>query len=204
MQRVLAATTVALSLALTAPGAATASHQGNGGPPRDFAVGGGFTGSESNDPMGAQHVGFAAHGGPTTLTGFGGDPVTGHFRAGGEFLDPPGGNNEVGEFQQVGPVTCLVVERDPVVPDRTRARLVYPIRQGTPEANEVNEVLIFLEDNGNPRGGQPRDRIGFAVIPDETPDDDPPSEQDQECVAPVESPAMSTLTKGNFTIHDAP
>ncbi|MEJ7715930.1 MAG: hypothetical protein WKF40_09620 [Thermoleophilaceae bacterium] len=42
------------------------------------------------------------------------------------------------------------------------------------------------------------------MLPDETPTDDPPSEQDNECVAPLESPAMSTLTKGNFTIHDAP
>ena len=207
MKRMSATAVVAISVTLAIPGAATASHQGNAGPPRDFAVGGGFTGSESNDPMGAQHVGFAAHGGPTTfgaLTGFGGDPVTGHFRAGGEFLDPSGGNNEVGEFQQVGPVTCLVVERDPVVPGVTRARLVYPIRQGKPEANEINEVLIFLEDNGRPDMGQPRDRIGFAVLPDETPDSDPPSEQDQECIAPAQSPVMSTLTKGNFTIHDAP
>lgn len=200
MTRVLAASAAALCLSLALPGAATASHNGQSGPPRDFAVGGGFTGSESNDPMGAQHVGFAAHGGPTTfdlLTGFGGDPVTGEFRAGGEFLDPPGGNNEIGEFQQVGPVTCLVVEG-------TRARLVYPLKQAKPEANEVNEVLIFLEDNGRPEGGQPRDRIGFEILPDESPADDPPSEQDQECVAPQQgSPVMSALRRGNFTIHDA-
>ena len=199
MKRTLSAAAVALSVALAIPGAATASHQGNAGPPQDFAVGGGFTGSESNDPMGAQHVGFAAHGGPTTfdlLTGFGGDPVTGNFRAGGEFLDPPGGNNEVGEFQQVGPITCLVVQGN-------TARLCYPIKQGKPDVNEANEVLIFLEDNGRPEGGQPSDRIGFALLPDETPDFDPPSEQDQECVAPVPAP-MSTRTRGNFTVHDAP
>lgn len=200
MKRVLAATVVAASLTLTAPGLATASHEASTGPPRDFAVGGGFTGSESNDPMGAQHVGFAAQGGPTTfdlLTGFGGDPVTGHFRAGGEFVDPSGGNNEVGEFQQVGPVTCLVVQGK-------TARLVYPLKQAKPEGNEANEVLIFLEDNGRPKPGQPRDRIGFAVLPDETPDSDPPSEQDDECIAPAQSPLMSPLTKGNFTVHDAP
>lgn len=198
MRRLTIAATAAF-LTLAVPGVAGASHSQNAGPPRDFAVGGGFTGSESNDPMGAQHVGFAAHGGPSTfelLTGS--DPVSGGFRSGGEFLDPQGGNNEVGGFQQVGPVTCLVVEGN-------RARLVYPLRQAKPEANEANEILIFLEDNGEPRGGGRADRIGFEIFPDETPNEDPPFEQDQECIAPQQgTPLMSTLTKGNFTIHDAP
>ncbi len=200
MKRSVAVIAVVSSLAV--PTAAGASHQGNAGPPRDFAVGGGFTGSESNDPFGAQHVGFAAVGGPTTLGATLGapfttaDPVTGHFRAGGEFVDPQGGNNELLEFQQEGPVTCLVVNGN-------RARLVYPLKQAKPEANEVNEVLIFLEDNGNPQNGQPVDTIGFALLPDETPAEDPPSEQDDECVAPLRSPVMARLTRGNFTIHDA-
>ena len=200
-QRIAGLAVLALLSALTVPTVAGASHQGAAGPPRDFAVGGGFTGDQ-RPPSGTQQVGFAAFGGPTTFGGpltpvFGGDPVTGHFRAGGEFLDPQGGNNEVGEFQQEGPVTCLVVEGN-------MARLVYPLKQAKPEINEMNEVLIFLEDNGNPKNGRPTDRIGFALLPDETPTDDPPSEQDNECVAPLKSPAMSTLTKGNFTIHDAP
>ena len=197
MNRALATSAVALSLALAAPAVATASHQGDGGPQRDFAVGGGFTGDQpSNNPIGAQRVGFAAFGGPTVfgpLTGFGGDPVRGHFLAQGEFLDTDGNATM---FQQEGPVTCLVV-------DGKRARLIYPLKQARPEANEVNEVEIFLEDNGNPGGGESRDRIGFAVIPDETPNDDPPSEQDQECAVRAESPVMSRLTEGNFTIHDA-
>lgn len=193
----LVATVAAVALL---PALAGAGPEDDGGPPRDSAVGGGFTGDQ-RDPFGAQQVGFAAFGGPTTFnsaTGaFGGDPVSGHFRAGGEFLDPQGGNNEVAEFQQEGPVTCLVVE------DNT-ARLVYPIKQGKPEANEANEVLIFLEDNGKPDNGRPVDRIGFAELTDETPTDDSPSEQDNECVAQAESPVMSTLSKGNFTIRDAP
>jgi hypothetical protein len=98
--------------------------------------------------------------------------VTGHFRAGGAF-DPAG----LSKFQQEGPVTCLVVEGN-------EARLVYPIKRATPEPSEDLEVLIFLEDNGRPEQGQPADRIGFAEIPDESPDDDPPSEQDSECVLP--------------------
>ena len=199
MKRTLAASAAALALTLAVPGVAAASHNGNSGPPRDFAVGGGFTGDQSsNDPFGAQRVGFSAQGGPTAfdlLTGFSGDPVKGQFLAQGEFVDTDGNATM---FQQEGPVTCLVVEGN-------RARLVYPLKQARPEANEVNEVLIFLEDNGNPSSGEPRDRIGFEILPDETPNDDPPSEQDQECVPSQQgTPLMSTLTEGNFTIHDAP
>ena len=198
INRALATSAVALSFALAVPAAATASHQGDAGPQRDFAVGGGFTGDQpSNNPIGAQRVGFAAFGGPTTfdlLTGFGGDPVKGHFLAQGEFVDTDGNATM---FQQEGPVTCLAVEGN-------RARLVYPNKQARPEANEANEVLIVLEDNGNPSNGEPRDRIGFEILPDETPTDDPPSEQDQECVPPQQgTPLMSELTEGNFTIHDA-
>ncbi len=199
-QRIAGLAVLALLSALTVPTVAGASHQGAAGPQGDFAVGGGFTGDQ-RPPFGTQQVGFAAFGGPTTfgpLTPvFGGDPVTGHFRAGGEFLDPQGGNNEVVEFQQEGPVTCLVVEGN-------KARLVYPLKQAKPEANEANEVLIFLEDNGNPKNGRPTDRIAFALLPDETPTDDPPSEQDNECVAPQSPVMMSTLSRGNITIHDAP
>lgn len=192
--RLLTAAAVALLSSLLVPGLASASHGSGPGGPRDFAVGGGTTGDPS-DPTGVQHVDFAASGGPTTFdpfAGIGGDPVTGHFRAGGEF-DQAG----VTEFQQEGPVTCLVVEGN-------RARLVYPNKQAAPQANEALEVLIFLEDNGRPENGQPSDRIGFALLPDETPDDDPASEQDSECVVPPVTPTLFTLQKGNFTIHDAP
>jgi hypothetical protein len=163
-----------------------------GGPPRDSAVGTGTTGSKSS-PTGEQHVAFAAFGGPTTfspLSGFGGDAVTGHFRAGGDF------GSSLTEFQQEGPVTCLVV-------DGNRARLVYPNKQARPETNEAFDVLIFLEDNGPSGKGGPPDRIGFVLLPDETPNDDPPSEQDSECVAPTQFPVMVPLSKGDFRIHDA-
>lgn len=185
--------TVALS------GTASASHQGDGGPPRDFVTGGGTVGDESSAPLGEQHVAFGASGGPTTfdpITGIGGDPVTGHFTAVGEFLNLPG--SDATRFQQEGPVSCLVV-------DGNRASLVYPVKQGrfdpAGEVNEGSDVLISLEDNGTPRKGEPRDRIGFAVLTDETPEDDPPSEQDQECVT-MQPPPTSPLEEGNFTIHD--
>jgi hypothetical protein len=178
----------ALSFLLLVPALAAASG--------DFAVGGGTFGDKS-EPTGVQHVGFAAHGGPTTLNlltgGIGGDPVTGHFRAGGAF-DQLGAT----AFQQEGPVTCLVVQGN-------QARLVYPNKNATPEGNREMEVLVFIEDNGPPVNGQSNDRFGFALIPDETPDDDPPSEQDSECVPPTGvPPTIVTLRKGNFTVHDAP
>lgn len=194
MKRLVATGATLLFTLLLVPGGAGASHGSGPGGPRDFAVGGGTTGS-SSDPTSVQHVDFAASGGPTTFdpfAGIGGDPVTGHFRADGAF-DQAG----VTEFQQEGPVTCLVV-------DGNRARLIYPNKQATPEMNENLEVLIFLEDNGGPVNGQPSDRIGFALIDDETPNDDPPSEWDWECIAPTQTPVMVTLEKGNFTIHDAP
>jgi hypothetical protein len=175
--------------AVLVPGLAGASHGSGSGGTRDFAVGSGTTGDQS-EPTGVQHVDFAASGGPTGDND--GDPVVGHFRAGGAF-DQAGAT----EFQQEGPVTCLVVEGN-------QARLVYPLKHATPEANEASEVLIFLEDNGAPQNGQPTDELGFVLLPDETPEDDPPTEQDSECVAPPVTPTLFTLDSGNFTIHDAP
>jgi hypothetical protein len=194
MKRVLAAAALALSTLLLVPAVAAGSHSSGAGGPRDFAVGGGTLGTPS-DPTGVQHVDFAASGGPTTFdpfSGIGGEPVTGHFRAGGAF-DQAG----VTAFDQEGPVTCLVVAGN-------RATLVYPNKHARPEMNADLEVLFFAEDNGPPVNGQAVDRIGFALIPDETPDDDPPSEQDSECVLPPVTPTLFTLEKGNITIHDAP
>ena len=181
-------------VAVLAPVAvSSASHQENGeqGSPRDFAVGSGSSGDT--------RVGFAAHGGPTDLSG-GGDPVTGHFRSGGSVLKLPDGT-DVGEFQLEGPVTCLNVKGN-------QARLIYPVKQGRPEFMEQSEIFIFLEDNRKPGeadGQKDRDRVGFKILPDEdeTPDDDPPSEQDGECDTEDEG-ATSELEKGDITVHDAP
>jgi hypothetical protein len=194
VNRSVTAAAIAVLALLLMPALAAGSHGTGPGGSRDFAVGGGTTGTP-DDPTGVQHVDFAASGGPTTFdpfTGIGGDPVTGHFTAGGEF--DQGG---LTEFHQEGPVTCLVVEGN-------RAQLVYPNKHATPEGNDDLEVLIFLEDNGPPTNGQPTDKLGFALLPDESPDDDPSSEQDSECVLPPVIPPLFTLEKGNFTIHDAP
>lgn len=93
-------------------------------------------------------------------------------------------------------MTCLVV-------DGHEARLVYPIKQATPPTNENLEVLIFVRDNGPAENGQPNDQLGFMLLPDETPAEDPPSEQDSECIPPINLD-LFTLKKGNFTVHDAP
>jgi hypothetical protein len=195
MKRVAAAGLALLTLLLF-PALAAASHGGGPGGPQDFAVGGGTTGARE-DPSGVQHIDFAAKGGPTTLdplTGFGG-PVTGHFRAGGAF-DQAG----ITAFQQEGPITCLVV-------DGNQARLVYPVKEASAQTSEGtvllenSEVLFFLEDNGRPENGRPVDRVGFELLADESPADDPPSEQDTECVAPTPPPTFQ-LTKGNLTVHE--
>jgi hypothetical protein len=188
--RLLTGSAIALLGLLLVPGLAGASHGGAGGG-RDFAVGAGTFG-DPQQPTSVQRVDFAASGGPSPL------PVTGHFRAGGAF-DLFG----ISEFQQEGPVTCLVVVGD------HQARLVYPIKQARPGMNEDREVLIFIEDNGPPQNGQPTDKLGFVLLPvDEDPEEDPPSEQDTECfLLPFPLPAPLTPftpEKGNFTVHQAP
>jgi hypothetical protein len=178
-----------LSLALAST-AGAAPPEGRGGPPRDAAVGAGATGSDA----GQQRIAFAAHGGPTTVgpTSGTGDPVTGHFRSGGEVLELPNGQ-DVGEFQLEGPVTCLIVVGN-------TAQLFYPVKQGRPQVTENMGVLIRLVDNGKPRGGQSTDLVGFALVPDENPDR--PSEQDVNCLTPF--PAVTApLQQGDIRVYDA-
>lgn len=172
------ATTIVSSVVATSPAAA--------GGPRDSVVGAGTVGDKSS-PTGQQHVAFAAFGGPTTL--FGTEPVTGHFLARGDFGSP------LTAFRQEGPVTCLVVSGN-------TARLVYPNKQVSGASNDQFDVIISIEDNGRPQGGASRDRIGFAMVLDETPDEDPPSERDTQCLAPL--PATMPLTRGDFTVRDVP
>lgn len=154
-------------------GVASASHQDNGndGSPEDFAVGTGKSGD--------MQVAFSAHGGPGT------EDVTGHFRAGGAILDGPG-NEEVGAFQFLGPVTCLVV-------DGNRAGLFYPIKQAKTDPEELEEgfersgVFIYLKDGGK----QGSDELGFAGPV--------PLENAPACTLGPTEP----IDKGNITVHDA-
>lgn len=176
-----------LATAVVSGGMAVSSAAADG--PRDSVVGAGTVGDKSS-LTGQQHVAFAAFGGPTTLMPLvGAEPITGHFLARGDFGNP------LTAFRQEGPVTCLVVSGN-------TARLVYPNKQASPPSNELFDVIISIEDNGRPQGGKSRDRIGFAMVPDETPNEDPPSERDTECLAPL--PATSTLAQGDFTVNDVP
>jgi len=153
-------------------GAAGASHQENGsnGSPRDFAVG--------TAQSGEMKVAFSAHGGPGT------EDVTGHFRAGGALADL--GMEEVGEFQFLGPVTCLVV-------DGNRAGLFYPINQAKTDPDELEEgfeemgVFIFLKDGGK----QDSDEVGFLGPV--------PLQNAPACFLGPTEP----IDKGNITVHDA-
>jgi hypothetical protein len=74
-----------------------------------------------------------------------------------------------------------------------RAGLFYPVRE--PDETEPHGVFVFLEDNGNPVGGDTPDKIGFipvfAPLPDPLPPTCPPG------ATPFD------LTRGNITIHAA-
>jgi hypothetical protein len=191
-------------LAVLAPaGVSSATHQENGnqGSPRDFVVGGGTIGSNNGTIFGATQVAFGAQGGPTMVDRsqdpevIFGDPVTGHFRSGGELLDPQGGTNPT-EFQLEGPVTCLNVKGN-------EARLIYPVKRGSSELMEQSEIFIFLKDNRKPgEADRPKDTVGFKILEDETPEDDPPSERDGECDTD-DMGATSNLEKGDITVHEA-
>jgi len=176
----------ATAFAVLAPtGVSIASDDpGNGqGPPRDSAIGSGTSGN--------MKVAFAAFGGPSPAD------VTGHFRSGGSILGIKPRPDDPTAFQLEGPVTCLNVKGN-------EARLVYPVKQGKPEAMENSEIYIFVHDAGKPEQGQSsNDEIGFEILPDTTtPGDDPPSEQNADCNLPFTG-GTSKLDKGDITVRDA-
>jgi len=126
-----AAATAALLLLLTA---APASAD----PPHDFAGG-----SASNTQNGVTgRISFAAFSDP-----LGADP-RGFFHARGTFVGMP--------FAQQGEVTCLNVQGN-------RASVKYRFRRatGATEPFEGGGVQFFVEDNGEPRGGEPVDATTF-------------------------------------------
>jgi hypothetical protein len=124
----IALTTVALLFGAVA--AAPASHQGDRGGPRDFAVGSG----KNTFFMfgGPAHLMVAAHGNP-------GEEPTGHVRAKG---DVDGDGPVFEEFKLEGEVTCLRVEDN-------QAAIKYRFKHATgfPPPFEGGGVQIFLEDN---------------------------------------------------------
>ena len=103
-----------------------------GAAPGDFAAGGGKV-------AGNAQIAFAASSGPN------GEDPDGHVSV--QSIDP---NDKDTKFQ--GNVVCFQV-------DGKRAVLVYQITQSTPAERQGLYGIIWVEDNGEPVGGQPVDKI---------------------------------------------
>ena len=181
MRRVVAG--AAIGLGLIVPTGAGASHGDAGGGQRDFAVGAGsselllgavgeasFTLSASSDPFGARPAGYVTSRGD------------------------PDGRGPVEPFTARGEVTCLRV-------DGNRASIKWRFEDagGTAAPLQGGGVQSFVEDNGEPRFGQPVDR---ALI-------DPPQPaatfeaNAYECEDPDSRATYDRLEQGNVTVHDA-
>jgi hypothetical protein len=162
-----------LALLTAAAGIASASH-GSGGGPRDFAVGAAKNTFATGTP---NHLMVSAHGAAAD--------VTGHVRAKGDLG---------GEFTLEGEVTCLRVEGN-------RAALKYRFKHATGSAAPFDGggVQVFIEDNGDPVGGQAVDRNAF----------DPPQPAGvfdlgaTQCDDPTPRPDYDPVDSGDYTVHDA-
>jgi hypothetical protein len=184
MARVIAVGVGAIALGLLAPGGAGASHNGQGTGGRDFAVGSG----SSEFTLGV--IGEASFALSATSDPFGADPA-GYVSSHGD----PDGAGPMEPFTARGEITCLLV-------DGNRATLKWRLEHGTGSAApfEGGGVQSFLEDNGEPRFGEPVDRAASDLpLPADT----------FEATADVcESPdnreaAYDRLERGNVTVHDA-
>src|SRR5919106_2158843 len=135
---------LASALALLAfPALGLGSHS-RGGDSRDFAVGSGT--NQFIVVLGDAQLSVSAHSDPA-----GGRP-SGHVRAQGE----PDGDGPNEPFELEGEVTCLKVSGN-------RAAIKYRFKhaEGSAEPFQDGGVQIFIEDNGDPKGGQPVDRATF-------------------------------------------
>ena len=164
-----------LSLFLVLAPAASASH-GSSRSPRDFAVGG------ANNTLGFFQIGISAHSGPA------GEDPDGHVSA----RSRPQGGFPI-PFRFGGEVTCLRVEGN-------RATIKYRFDQSDSPALEGGGVQIFVEDNGEPRSGGPRD--GAAPGP-------PLTRELFEAAQPnvyqdANTAVYNPIDSGNFVVHDAP
>jgi hypothetical protein len=169
-------------LLLAAPSLGTASHSGPGGP-RDFTTGSGK--NEFLVVVGEAHLSVAAHAGPP-----GGEP-TGHVRAKGD----PDGPGPMEPFALEGAVTCI-----DVTGNRAAVKYEFKHAEGSAEEFEGGGVQIFIEDNGNPASGPPRDRTTF----------DPPQFEGEfqalgmhrVCQDPATREGFDEIQSGNFLVHD--
>ena len=173
----------AMAIAVLVPAEASASHSRSAEGKRDLAVGAG----SSEFALGA--IGQAGFSVGATSDPFGGEPV-GYVTSRGD----PDGIGPMEPFTAKGEITCLRVEGN-------RASIKWRLNEATGSAApfEGGGVQSFLEDNGEPRFGQPLDRAAI----------DPPQPaatfdlNADQCEDPSTRPTYDPLESGNITIHDA-
>jgi hypothetical protein len=171
-------TAIALTGGALAGGLGTAAAAGGG--PGDLA-----TGSAVNQ--------FPTAGGPGSAR----LSVAAHSDAGG--LDPRGNVHAIGttgapmgDFEVQGPVTCLRV-------DGNRAAIKYRFKRATGSAApfQGGGVEVFVEDNGEPRRGQPVDANAFQPPQPAGAFDANANQCDDPNTA-----AYDTVTSGNYVVRD--
>ena len=177
MKRSRAAVLIAIALGAGAAGGAAAAA---GPGPGDLAAGSALNQFPTPAGPGFARLNVAAHSGPS-----GADPHGNVLSKG--TLGVPGG-----EFEVQGPVTCLRV-------DGNRAAIKYRFNRATGSAApfQGGGVEVFVEDNGEPRGGQPVDANAFrppqpagAFDTNATQCDDP------------NTATYDVVTSGNYTVRD--
>ena len=182
-----------ISTALVTAGLAGAAQQALADGPFDYAVGTGknMVGEFSDAPV---QLEVSAH----KLSEL---EVTGHVRGSGDL----NGGLPGGDFQVVGHVTCLRVEPKPA-PEAlltgagNRAAIKYVVDNSSGSlAPPVGWVIeVFVEDNGNPQGGQPVD-ANSTLFPL------PPELSDaRQCDDPnVAGQPYNPLDQGDYRVYDS-
>lgn len=151
------------------------------------------SGSGSNEfliAVGEARLSVGAHSGPL------GEDPTGHIRAKGD----PDGPGPMEPFELEGEVTCMQVAPKPGG-SGFRAAIKYRFKhaEGSAEPFDGGGVQIFIEDNGNPAGGQSVDRTTF----------DPPQPAGvfdanaDQCDDPNSRFGYDEIESGNFVVRDA-
>jgi hypothetical protein len=170
----------AVALGVVAGGGGAVAAPGSG--PGDLA-----TGSASNQfptpaGPGSARLDAAAHSGPAGLN------PRGNVHAKGTTGVP------MGEFEVQGPVTCLRV-------DGNRAAIKYRFQRATGSAAPFagGGVEVFIEDNGEPRRGQPVDATAFQPPQPAGVFDTNATQCDDPNTA-----TYDTVTSGNYVVRDRP
>ena len=175
--RMVGSTTAAMSAATLAIAFGMAGAAGNAG---DLATGSALNQFATPAGPGVARLSVAAHSGASGLN------PRGEVRAKGTTGLP------MGEFAVQGPVTCLRV-------DGNRAAIKYRFKDATGSAAPFKGggVEVFVEDNGQPRGGHPVDANASHPPETATTFDATASQCDDPNSAPYD-----TVSSGNYTVVD--